>query len=309
MKTNYSNIVSTHWDSVENLNLFFIVVAALIFCLVAFFIFYYIKKYSSKRNPDTPEQDEGNGRIEIIVGVLATALVAFFLYMTLDVMQEIQTIPDNPQPDIFVTGHQWWWEAEYPKTGVMTANEIHIPAGKKILLGMTSADVIHSWWVPDLGRKIDMMPGMTSYIWLYNEKPGVYIGACSEFCGVQHARMRIRVIVDTEEDFKAWSETQLKPVVTTGSADFEKGKELFQEKTCVSCHAINGTDYNETIGPNLTHFGSRKRFLADMKENNETNLRAWLHNPQDVKVGVKMPNFIFSQAEEDALVEYLKNLK
>ena len=309
MITNYLNSILLRWDSVDNLNLIFIVISSIIFLLVVFFIFYYLRKYSRKANPGIPEQDEGGGRLEIILGVLTTLLVGFFLYFTLDVMQQIQTIPENPKPELIVTGHQWWWEAEYPGDGILTANEIHIPVGKKVLIGLTSADVIHAWWVPTLGRKIDMAPGMMNYIWLYHDEPGEFLGVCSEFCGVQHARMRIRVHVDTEEDYAAWKKSQLKPVVETGNSKFLKGKELFEEKTCINCHGINGTAYAENIGPNLTHFGSRKRFLGDDRDNNEENLRAWIHNPQDVKVGVKMPNFIFSQEEEDALVEYLKNLK
>ena len=117
-------------------------------------------------------------------------------------MNEIQTIPDNPKPDIVITGHQWWWEAEYPDSKVITANVVHIPAGKKILLALNSADVIHSWWVPELGRKIDMIPALTNYMWMYAEKPGEYLGTCSEFCGAQHARMRIRVIADSQENFE-----------------------------------------------------------------------------------------------------------
>ena len=212
-------------------------------------------------------------------------------------MQQIQDIPENPKPDLVITGHQWWWEAKYPQSGVLTANEIHIPVGKRILLEVNSADVIHSWWVPALGRKIDMIPGLKNYIWLYADKPREYLGACSEFCGIEHARMRIRVVADTEEDFKKWTESQLEPVITQATPLFDKGKALFEQKTCTNCHGINGTPFSENIGPNLTHFGSRKRFLSDMKPVTRENLKEWLTNPQNVKPGVKMPNFIFNPDE------------
>jgi cytochrome c oxidase subunit 2 len=243
------------------------------------------------------------------LATLVTIITGVFVYLTIVTMGKVQTIPENPKPFLEITGHQWWWEAKYPNSGVVTSNQIYIPTGKKLLLKLNSADVIHSWWVPELGRKMDMMPGRDNYMWFYADKEGEYLGACSEFCGVQHARMRIRVTALNPEAFEVWEQQQLMPVATTNSKDFLKGKQLFETKTCTNCHAINGTDFKENIGPNLTHFASRKRFLADMKVNNEKNLRAWLTNPQDVKSGAKMPNFILSESEVDALVAYLNYLK
>ena len=287
----------------------FAVVAAIILGLVIFFTYRYTTKYKAKSPTDQPQSGSVSHKFEVFALITASLITVFFMFFTVQSMKEIQTIPDDPKPDIIITGHQWWWEAEYPNSKVITSNEVHIPAGKKVLLALNSADVIHSWWVPELGRKIDMIPGMTNYMWMYAEKPGEYLGTCSEFCGMQHARMRIRVIADDEANFKKWQEEQLEPVITEGSALFEKGRNLFEQKTCTNCHAINGTSYNENIGPNLTHFASRKRFLGDFKEVNATNLRAWLHNPQKVKEGAKMPNFILSEQELNALVEYIIHLK
>ena len=292
-----------------NLYLYFGIAATIIFLLVVFFTIYFTRKYRAKPNDKEPDQKQIGHKFEIFILAVATAVTVFFLILTIGSMQEIQDNPSHPEPDISITGHQWWWEAQYPETGVVTANEIHIPAGKKILIAVTSADVIHSWWVPELGRKMDMIPGLTNYMWLYAEKPGEYLGACSEFCGVEHARMRLRVIADNAADYKKWSDEQIAPVVDSGTELFMKGQAMFEQKTCTNCHAINGTPYDKNIGPNLTHFASRKRFLSDMKVNNQQNLRAWLKNPQDVKAGVKMPNFIFSDSELNALVEYVNNLK
>ena len=293
----------------DNLFVYFLVVASIIFVLVTFYTFFYLFRYGVKKRPETPSQIEGSEKVEYLLAIAATAITGVFIYLTIVTMEEVQTIPENPKPFLEITGHQWWWEAIYPNSGVITANQIYIPTGKKILLKLTSADVVHSWWVPELGRKLDMIPGMDNYMWMYADKEGEYLGTCSEFCGVQHARMRIRVIALNPKDFEVWQQQQLQPVATSTDVQFLKGKQLFETKTCTNCHAINGTNFKANIGPNLTHFASRKRFLADMKINNEENLRAWITNPQAVKQGVKMPNFILSDSEIDALVAYINNLK
>ena len=293
----------------ERLFLYFGIVALIIFALVVYFVKRFTVKYRDKG--EIPVQSGGNEKFELVMIVIAVCITAFFLVMTLTGMKSIQTIPDNPKADLNIIGHQWWWEARYTDSGVLTANEIHIPVGKKILLGLTSEDVIHSWWIPDLGRKLDMIPGMKSYMWLYSEKEGEFLGACSEFCGAQHARMRIRVIVQNQEDFKAWEQEQLKDAKLSSDPLFNRGKQVFEERTCTNCHSTSITkgQENPNIGPNLTHFASREHFLSDMKENNKENLRAWLKDPQQVKSGAKMPNFIFSEEELEALVHYLSNLK
>lgn len=300
---------TTNVELIHNLSVYFIVAASTVFALVAGFIIYYLFKYRESKNPGTPEQLEGSQKVEISLTIVATLLTALFAYLTLTTIQKVHDIPENPKPFMTITGHQWWWEVHYNESGAITANQIHIPTGKKILLALKSADVIHSFWVQKLGPKLDMIPGNTNHLWIYAEKPGEYLGTCSEFCGTQHANMRIRVTAQSPEDFKNWQDHQLNPVVSTGDSLFLKGKHLFEQKTCTSCHAINGTSNTQNIGPNLTHFASRKRFLADMKENNEENVRAWLENPQHVKHGARMPNFIFSDNELDALVAYIDGLK
>lgn len=296
-------------EIIDNLFFYFLIVATIIFAAVVFFIFYSLIKFRAKKNPCLPSQKERSERLEWILGTLATVITGIFLYLSIVAMNKIQSIPKSYKPFMEITGHQWWWEAKYTDSGAITANQIYIPTGKRILLKLTAADVIHSWWVPELGRKMDMIPGVTNYVWCYAEKEGEYLGSCSEFCGAQHARMRIRVIALNDEDYKVWTRNQLKPAVNAGDSLFMKGKQLFEQKTCTECHAINGTSYTANIGPNLTHFASRKRFLGDMLDNNEENLRAWLKDPQKVKEGSRMPNFIFNDEELDALVTYIHNLK
>lgn len=300
---------TTNVELIHNLSVYFIVAASVVFILVAGFITYYLIKYRESKNPGTPEQLEGSQKVEIFLTIAATALTALFVYLTITTIQKVHNIPDNPKPFLTVTGHQWWWEAQYNESGAITANQIHIPTGKKILLALKSADVIHSFWVQKLGPKLDMIPGNTNHLWIYAEKPGEYLGTCSEFCGAQHANMRIRITAQSPADFEAWQRHQLEPVATSTDSLFLKGKRLFEQKTCTNCHAINGTTFTEDIGPNLTHFASRKRFLADMEVNDEENVRAWLKNPQHVKEGVRMPNFILADEELNALVAYIDGLK
>jgi len=294
---------------IDNLFLYFLIVAGVILALVIFFVFYFLIKYQSKSDFDLPSQKERGERMEWILGSIATITVGVFAYLSFVTMDEIQTIPEGSTPFIEITGHQWWWEAKYPESGVVTANQIHIPVGKRILLKLNSADVIHSWWVPELGRKMDMIPGIDNYIWFYAGEAGEFEGPCSEFCGTQHARMRIRVIAQSQEDFNDWVDRQLKPIVSTGGPLFMEGKQLFEVKTCTHCHTVGSENNSESIGPDLTHFASRKWFLANWKENNSRNLRAWLTNPQKVKSGARMPNFIFTENELNALVAYVHGLR
>lgn len=294
-----------------NLFWYFIWASIAIFVVVVFFIAYYSIKYKAKSQDETPPQLHGNRKVEISLLFLSTVIVAIFFVLTVNAMNTIQDIPKHPNPDLRITGHQWWWEAHYPHSGVIASNEIHIPAGKKILLQVNSADVIHDWWVPKLGRKIDMFPGMDNYVWMYAPKPGTYLGTCSEFCGTQHAHMRIRVIAQNKKDFKKWQEHQLKPALPVSKNDslVKEGKALFMSKTCVKCHQIRGTKATANIGPDLTHFASRIRILSDMKTNTKTHLRQWLKNPQKVKPGAHMPNFIFTNRELKALTSYIHHLK
>lgn len=304
LSSEYSNV-----ELIDHLFLYFLVVAGIIFLLVVGYITYYLIKYNSERRPEMPPQLEGSIAVEIFLTSLAVAVTSVFVFLTISTMGKVQNIPEHPEPFLQITGHQWWWEARYPKSGVVTANQIHIPVGEKVLLQLNSSDVIHSWWVKELAQKMDMIPGNTNYIWMYAAHEGEYLGTCSEFCGQGHARMRIRITAQNPEDFKQWEHQQLLPLANNDNPLVIRGRELFEQKTCTNCHSLSGTDYSMDIGPNLAHFASRKRFLADMKDNNNDNLKAWLRDPQEVKPGAHMPNFILSTSELDALVAYITTLK
>ena len=213
------------------------------------------------------------------------------------------------EPDIIITAHQWWWDMRYPKYNVVTANELHIPVGKNLLARIMSADVIHDWWVPALGRKTDAIPGHINYTWIEADKPGVYKGTCSEYCGMEHAWMRIRVVAESQKDFNKWIKEQQKMPAPPKDSIAVEGAALFQTKTCASCHSISGTPANASIGPNLSHFASRKTMLSGMLLNTDQNLKRWLTDPQKVKSGARMPDFLLKKNEVDELAAYIEGLK
>lgn len=218
-------------------------------------------------------------------------------------------VPKNRQPDVVITGHQWWWEVDYPAAHVVTANEVHLPVGKKLLMEMRSADVIHDWWVPQLGNKMDLVPDRSNYLWLNIHKPGKYIGACSEFCGAQHAWMRINVIAQTESDFNKWLAANAKAAPAPSDSVAIRGAELFQSKTCASCHRIQGTAATSNVGPDLTHIAARHSLLTGLMENNKDNLFKWISHPQEIKPGAHMPDFNMDKDSVTAIVHYLEELK
>lgn len=297
--------------SITTLLIVTLIIGGIVFLIVLGPTLYSYIRFRASYGDDTePYQNLGNTRMEITWTVTPAVLLAVLFGLTLMTMRRSDPpIPKDPQPDLIVTGHQWWWEVQYPDSGIVTANEIHIPTGKQLLVQVNSADVIHDFWVPQLGRKVDATPGYTSHIWLQADKPGTYLGTCNEFCGAQHAWMRIRVIAESSADFAAWeqSQTQVPAVPTTGEA--AKGAQLLLSRTCANCHNINGTTANAHIGPDLTHLGSRETLAAGILDNTSENLSAWLTNPQTVKPGVHMPDLDLKPDEVSALVTYLESLQ
>jgi cytochrome c oxidase subunit 2 len=217
--------------------------------------------------------------------------------------------PPAPKPDLVVVGHQWWWEARYPDSGVITANEIHIPIGKPYCVRLEAADVLHEFWVAQLARKEMTVPGHPNYIWLEADTPGRYPGSCSEFCGTEHAWMRFTVVAETPEQFAAWTAAQLAPSTPPAEADAQAGQQLFMQMSCVNCHTINGTQAQARVGPDLTHLISRSQIGAGILDDTPQNIQHWLQNPQAVKPGVEMPNFEFTDQQVNQLTAYLETLR
>jgi cytochrome c oxidase subunit 2 len=212
-----------------------------------------------------------------------------------------------------VRGYQWWWEITYlnerPDQVFITANEIHVPVGRTINLQLVAADVIHSFWVPNLTGKQDLIPGRQNTLSFTPRELGVYRGQCAEFCGLQHAHMALWVVVDSPADFEHWRRGQLAPGATPREREQETGKSLFENKACASCHNIQGSTASGTIGPDLTHLASRRYIAAGLLPNSQGSIAAWLADPQTVKPGSNMPRVTLDADELNALSAYLASLK
>ena len=244
------------------------------------------------------------------IGIPIVALVALFAVS--DVYLVGQSSPPNPRTTamtVDVIGHQWWWEVRYPGTNAVTANEIHIPVDTRVNVVATTADVIHSFWVPALNRKIDMIPGLKNRILLYATKTGAYRGQCSQFCGFQHAHMAMWVFVQTPAAFRAWLANMAAPARPPRTALARAGEQTFLSSGCASCHQLRGTRAMGTVGPDLTHLATRRSLAALTIPNTPGELAAWIRNPQAIKPGVRMPDLGLPSGEIDELVAYLDGLR
>jgi cytochrome c oxidase subunit 2 len=297
-------------DAIQRLTIYFVVVALAILLIVIGLLIYIVIRFRAKPGDEgEPKQFTGNKTVESIMIGVPTLLVIIFFVLSAKAMKAILPPPNGHQPDIVIRGHQFWWEAQYPGTKAFVANEIHLPVGRPLLLQIEAKDVIHNWWVPELGTKMDAIPGRTNHLWLNIEKPGIYEGACSEFCGAQHAWMRIRVIAQPEKEYRQWLTTYQRPAITPTTESAITGAKFFNRHACVNCHRIQGTAADGQGGPDLTHFASRKTMLSGMVPNTRENLHRWLDDPQHVKPGALMPRFVFPKDSINVLVDYLSTLK
>ena len=308
------------------LELFYILfwVGLIVFILVAIAVFYIVFKYKSKPQDDIPEQIHGNTKLEIIWTVLPILLIAAIAIPSVQAIFASANPSDkyvNNNLIIDATGKQWWFEFEYPEYGLITANEIHIPIGEAVTIKLHSQDVLHSFWVPKLAGKVDMVPNNDNHLWLQADEPGIYYGHCAEFCGQAHALMRFKLIAETREEFEAWTNHQKTNAWTTSDPLAKQGMEIFMSRDagCYACHTIQGTDKAKgNQGPNLTHFASRTDFAAGIIENNQENLRKWLKDPNSIKPGNLMSQNAgvyngtsdpLTEQEISALTAFLRSLK
>lgn len=299
---------STQAEDINNLHLYFLYAAGFILFTVIVCTILVLFKFRYQEGKPY-EAKSLSQKWEILTIGIPTALVVLFFILTIKTMHRVLPAVNGRTPDVVITGHQFWWEAHYPATNVTAANEIHLPAGKTILLELKSADVIHDWWVPEFGNKMDLVTGKDNYLWLNIKKPGVYHGACSEFCGAQHAGMRIIVIAQTEPDYEKWIQQHAQIAKPDTVALAQNGEKLFMQKTCSNCHNISGTTANGDAGPDLSHLASRETLLTGLIENNKENLARWIQKPQEIKPGAKMPNFILDKQSVEQIVAYLSSLK
>lgn len=304
-------------EAIRDLFLQVLLISAGIFLIVAGLICLALWKFRARTQ--LPDQDFGSHRKEIawlvapVIIVLWIGAISAKLILTLNAVPPLyangNANPDGDGVDLIVTGHQWWWEVEYPDAGMVSANEIHIPTGKKLRVKLQSADVIHCFWVAQLARKMDAIPGRENYVWLEASRTGVYQGRCAEYCGTQHAWMNFQVVAHTPDDYEQWKTRHQGVPTPPGEAAASSGKKLFMQLTCSQCHTIAGTEAAGTYAPNLTHLASRRELGAGVIANSTENLRTWLRNPQALKPGCKMPNFKLSDEHLDQLVAYLETLK
>jgi cytochrome c oxidase subunit 2 len=256
-------------------------------------------------------QEQGTAFVLIGGGVIPTIILLAVLVMILASMARFEVPEREPSLVIDVTGHMFWWQAEYREAGFTTANEIHIPVGEVVQVNLHAADVIHSFWVPQLHGKIEMVPGRENVMYFQADEPGVYFGKCAEFCGIQHANMEFLMIAEEREAFEAWLEHQQQEAAEPASELAERGREVFVASPCALCHTVRGvsTAAVEEAGPDLTHLMSRRTLAARMLENNPGNLAGWIVDPQGLKPGNQMPAVTLDADELQALLAFLQGLE
>lgn len=304
--------------------LFFWVLAIVYVLVIGATLFGLFRRRSSEAAPDGADLHGVPGRSDLserkMVGVIAacvavTILVLIgFLFASVGTGRALAALESRDDfVEIEVTGHQWWWEVTYkhaqPSRQVTTANELHLPLNQRVLIRTSSRDVIHSLWIPNLHGKRDLVPGLTSELWLQADKAGVYRAQCAEFCGIQHAKMAMLVVVEPVSAFNNWLDRQRQPAPAPATDAAKRGQEVFLTGPCALCHRIAGTPAGSRVGPDLTHFGSRATLAAGSAPNNAGYLAAWIADPQHLKPGARMPATGVDSGDIQALVAYLQGLK
>ena len=258
----------------------------------------------------TPRRSRISQNMFITVGgVLVPALILLVLaVVTVTTTGALRKAGNNPVR-IEVTGERWWWTVRYPDRQIVTANELHIPVGQPVAIGLESDNVVHSFWVPELAGKVDTIPGQRNVLRFTAEKAGTYLGVCAEFCGIQHAHMGFRVIAQSAGAFERWTTAHAEPPREPTSELAADGALRFQRLPCAGCHTVRGSQAHGTVGPDLTDFGSRATIGAGAVENDPSNLARWVRHAQSIKPGVLMPNLTLSDDDVRALVSYLESLR
>jgi cytochrome c oxidase subunit 2 len=285
---------------------------SLILALICVLVFLLLTRYSTRAREDQPGPPPPHSEsLELeIAWTAGPALILLFIAVpSLRIVFRSQ--PMTPPPNsliINVTAHQWWWQFDYPGMGIETANEVHVPAGRPVRFLLRSADVIHSFWLPAMGGKRDVIPGHVNELTFTPDTPGEYIGECAEFCGLSHANMRFRLFVQTPVAFDDWRANQAAGPLTATKGAAQEGQEVFMTSACTTCHTIKGYS-SGYIGPNLTHFASRSTFAGGTISNTPANVTAWIEDPEALKPGAQMPPLGLRGKELDQLVAYLESLK
>ena len=306
---------STPASEIFGLSMLFLVVTAVIFVVVASLLLYAVVKFRRRRNDDgsEPPQVYGSHRVELAWTIIPILIVVVLFLATARVITKLQDAAHPPGAiEVIVVGHQYWWEYRYPKLGIVTANELHVPVSDPArptptVLTLLSADTDHSFWVPRLAGKTDLIPNRVNHMWIDPQETGLFLGQCAQYCGTQHAKMLLRVYVDSQSEFDAWVERQRQPPVDR--PEVAEGKRVFQSTACVNCHVVSGTIGTGQYGPDLTHLMSRDTIASGILPNTAANLRAWIKDPEAFKRGSRMPAMKLSDKDLDALTAYLLTLR
>jgi cytochrome c oxidase subunit 2 len=313
--TNIFAPASTPAKSIADLSVFVLVITGIIFVVVFALLVYSVIKFRGRATDAgrEPAQVYGSTQIELAWTIIPILIVVVLFLATARVIHAIQDAPE-PTGSVQVTaiGHQYWWEFRYPKLGIVTANELHIPVSDlshptPTFLELLSADTDHSFWVPELGGKTDLIPNHPNRMWMDPQRTGVFLGQCAQYCGTQHAKMLLRVSVDGPEEFASWVRAQQAPAIEDAGAI--AGRRVFESNACMNCHAVAGTPADGRFGPDLTHLMSRATIAAGAAKNTHNNLRLWIQDPSAIKPGSLMPAMKLSDADLDAVVSYMETLR
>ena len=309
--TNIFAPVSTPAQSIFGLSIFVLTTTAVIFVVVFGLLAYVAIRFRDKSRDDRsePAQVYGSRQVELAWTVIPVLIVMALFLASARVIASIQNAkqPANALA-VTVIGHQYWWEYRYPGLNIVTANELHVPVSdpahpRPTFLTLLSADTDHSFWVPRLGGKTDLIPNHPNQMWIDPHETGVFLGQCAQYCGTAHAKMLLRVYVDTPEEFNRWVHQQQQQPARSGAT---AGERIFESTACVNCHTISGTAATGTFGPDLTHLMSRETIAAGAARNTKEMLRLWIKNPEGIKPGSKMPAMGLNDRELDAVTDYLE---
>lgn len=312
--TNIFRTHSTPAKSIADYSVLVMAICAVIFLVVAGLLVYTAVRFRHRPGDEQrePAQIYGSNQIELAWTVLPILIVVVLALVTARTIADIQNAePPSRAVRATIVGHQWWWEIRYPGLGVVTANELHVPVSDPnnptpTFLTLESADVAHSFWVPELAGKTDVIPNRENSMWIEPLKTGTYPGNCAEYCGTQHAKMLIKVVVDTPEDFQSWVASQQRDA--QNNPQVVQGRETFFSTSCINCHSVKGTEACGKFGPDLTHLMSRATLGAGAVQNTPDNLRAWVRDPQALKPGCYMPDLQVTDDAVNQIVSYLRSL-
>jgi cytochrome c oxidase subunit 2 len=295
-------------DVILRQQVFWVVV---IFVVVQALVIVAVVRFRARPGAPDPKPVHGHTGLEIAWTIAPAVILALVAVPTVQTIFRTQAPAPKGALQVHAIGHQWWWEFDYPELGIKTGREMHVPVGRVVNIQLTSADVIHSFWFPAIGGKRDAIPTRTNYIWFTPDSTGVFLGQCAELCGVSHANMRMKLFVDTPEQYAAWVARQKSLPVEADSVRTPlayQGEQLFKGQACIGCHTIEGVSAG-VIGPNLTHVGSRTAIAGAIYDNTDDNLQKWISNPPGRKPGSLMPNLGLNPEQVRALAAYLRTLQ